>query len=183
MWHNPAMALFGRRPVTATVTTMAWSRTVDLEIQQWVAKRSSWVPSDDVRNVQKHSEQYWATVTDTQPGVPDGTGIPGPTTSSTRSELRLRVYYTYEALEWRRGRTLTASGTVPDDVRWPDDPLVTNERVRSRSETYAATFAADDKKYEASLPEPQWRTLEVGAACHLTLGLLGGVKSATRDGA
>ena len=33
----------------------------------------------------------------------------------------------------------------------------------------------------ASLPEQDWRALGVGAACQLTLGLLGGVRSVHRD--
>ncbi len=89
------MPLFGRRPVDAVVTGVAWSRVVRLERQEWVAKRSSWTPSDDVRNVKKHTESYLATVTDTQPGMPDANGIPGPPTTTTRMEPRVRIYYTY----------------------------------------------------------------------------------------
>ena len=57
------MPLFGKRQVQARVTGVAWSRVVQLERQEWVAKRSSWVPSDDVRNVEEHTESYWETVT------------------------------------------------------------------------------------------------------------------------
>jgi hypothetical protein len=71
------MPLFGKRQVQARVTGVAWSRVVQLERQEWVARRSSWVPSDDVRNVEKHTESYWETVTDMQPGMPGAAGIPG----------------------------------------------------------------------------------------------------------
>jgi len=50
--------------------------------------------------------------------------IPGPSTSSTRMELRTRFYYTYETLEWHKGRALHASGTGPSDVAWPEYTLL-----------------------------------------------------------
>ncbi len=173
------MPLFGRRPVDAVVTGVAWSRVVRLERQEWVAKRSSWTPSDDVRNVKKHTESYLATVTDTQPGMPDANGIPGPPTTTTRMEPRVRIYYTYEQLEWHKGAELKAWGTGQDGVTWPKYELGPRERVRDKEETYTATFAAGDKTYEAELPEREWRALEPGVSCRLTRGLFGGVKTAT----
>jgi hypothetical protein len=170
------MPLFGKRQVQARVTGVAWSRVVQLEQQEWVAKRSSWVPRDDVRNVKKHTESYLATVTDTQPGMPDANGMPGPPTTSTRIEPRFRTYYTFEALEWHKGAAPQASGTSQDGVAWPAYELGPGERVRDKKETYSATFSAGDKRYEATLPEAQWRALAPGGGCQLTLGLLGGVK-------
>jgi hypothetical protein len=67
------MAFF-RRHVDAEVTAFAWTRTVDMEQQQWVDKRSGWPPSEETRNVQRHQETYWETVTDWQPGAPNATG-------------------------------------------------------------------------------------------------------------
>src|ERR1700722_238686 len=122
------MPLFGKRQVQARVTGVAWSRAVQLERQQWVANRSSWVPSDDVRNVEKHTESYWETVTEMQPGMPGAAGFPGTPgaggfpgtpTPSTHVEPRTRVYYTYEALEWHKGAALRAWGTSQDGVAWP----------------------------------------------------------------
>jgi hypothetical protein len=175
------MAHFGKRLVEARVTGMAWSRVVQLERQEWVPKRASWVPSDDVRNVEKHQESYWAPVTDMQPGMPDANGIPGPTVSSTRTELRFRVYYTYEALEWHKGAALRAWGASQDGVAWPAYELGPKDRVRNKEETYTATFSAGDKSYEATLPEQEWRALQQGASCHLTLGLFGGVRKVAPD--
>jgi hypothetical protein len=71
------MPLFGKRQVQARVTALTWSRLVQLERQEWVAERSSWVPGDDVRNVKKHTESYWETVTDLRPGMPGAAGFPG----------------------------------------------------------------------------------------------------------
>ena len=205
------MPLFGKRPVQARVTGVTWSRVVQLERQEWVPKRSSWVPSDDVRNVEKHTESYVAAVNDMQPGMPGSGAIPGtpgsfpgtlgsfpgtpgaggfpatpgsggfPATPapSTRLEPRIRVYYTYEQLEWHKGAELKAWGTGQDGVTWPEYELGPHERVRDRSETYAATFAAGDKSYEATFSEQEWRALEPGVSCRLTLGLFGGVKAAT----
>jgi hypothetical protein len=99
-----------------------------------------------------------------------------------RQELQTRVYYTYEVLEWRKGRTLAADGTDPSAVSWPDYTLDPGERVRSTKEDYQVTFAAGDKQYETSLPEGQWRDLEPGASYELSLGLLGGVKKITPAG-
>jgi hypothetical protein len=82
-------------------------------------------------------------------------------------------------LEWRKGRTLRAAGTGPSGVAWPDYTLEPEERIRDEEETYAVTFTAADKRYEASLPEQEWRCLELGLTCHLSLGLLGGVKKVT----
>jgi hypothetical protein len=172
------MPLFGKRQVQAQVTALAWSRVIQLEQQEWVAKRSSWVPSDDVRNVENHSETYWATVTDTQPGPPDANGMPGPPTIQTRQELRSRFYYTFEQLEWHKGRAFRATGTDPSDVHWPQYTPEARERVRDKKETYTATFASteSDKQYEVTLPEQEWRVLERGGGYRLTLGLFGGVK-------
>ena len=173
------MPLFGKRQVQAQVTGVAWSRVVQLERQEWVAKRASWTPSDGVRNVEKHTESYLATVTDTTPGPPDANGMPGPPTTSTRLEPRFRTYYTYEQLEWHKGAELRAGGTGQDGVAWPAYELGPGERVRSEQETYTATFTDGDKSYEATLPEQEWRTLEPGIRCRLTRGLFGGVKAVT----
>jgi hypothetical protein len=97
------MPLF-RRHIDAEATALAWTRTVDIEQQQWVSKRSGWQPSGETRNVQRHQETYWETVTDWQPGPPDADGTPGPQQSTTRQELRTRTFYIYEALEWREDR-------------------------------------------------------------------------------
>jgi hypothetical protein len=176
------MPLFGKRLVQARVTGVAWSRVVQLERQEWVAKRSGWVPGDDVRNVKKHTESYLAPVTDTQPGPPGPDGMPGPPTTSTRLEPRFRTVYTYEALEWHKGTAPRASGTSQDGVAWPAYELGPGERVRGKKETYTATFSAGDKTYEASLPEQEWRALPPGGGCQLRLGLFGGVKQVTPDG-
>jgi len=194
------MPLFGKRQVQARVTGVAWSRVVQLERQQWVAKRSSWVPSDDVRNVERHTESYWETVTDMQPGMPGTTGfpgtpgmpgtggipgapnasgLPGTPTPSTHVEPRTRVYYTYEALEWHKGGELRSWGTSQDGVAWPAYELEPGERVRGKKESYSATFTAGDKSYEETLTEQEWRALAPGGSCQLTLGLLGGVKKVT----
>jgi hypothetical protein len=164
------------------VTGVTWSRVVQLERQEWVAKRSSWVPSDDVRNVKKHTESYLAAVTDTQPGMPDANGMPGPPTTTTRMEPRFRTYYTFETLEWHKGAAPQASGTSQDGVAWPAYELGPRERVRNQTETYTANFAAGDKTYEAKLPEQEWRALRPGGSCQLTLGLFGGVKKVTPAG-
>ena len=174
------MGLFGKRQVDAQVSDMTWSRVVQLERRQWVRKRGSWAPSEGTRNVEKHAETYWDTVTDMTPGAPSVDGIPGPATPSTRMELRTRFYYTYESLEWRKGRTLRASGTGPSGVAWPHYTPEPEERVRDQDETYAVTFTTADKQYEAKLPEQEWRRLERGLTCHLSLGLLGGVKRVTQ---
>jgi hypothetical protein len=178
------MPLFGKRQVEARVTWVTWSRVVQLERQEWVAKRSTWDPAfrDDVRDVHRHTETYWDTVTDTQPGTPGANGIPGPPTTSTRMEMRTRNYYTYEALEWHRSAAPQASGTSQDGVAWPAYELGPGERVSDRKETYSASFTAGDKSYKATLPEQEWRALAPGASCHLTLSLLGGVKKVTPAG-
>jgi hypothetical protein len=173
------MPLFGKRQVEARVTAVAWSRVIQLEQQEWVAKRSSWVPRDDVRNVKKHTEDYWETVTDMLPGAPDANGMPGPPTPQTRMELRTRFYYTFEELEWHKGRSFQAKGTDTGDVHWPQYTPEGRERVRDTKETYSATFTSADKQYAVTLPEPEWRALETGGGYRLTLGLFGGVKKVT----
>ena len=204
------MPLFGRRQVRARVTGLTWSRVVQLERQAWVAQRSSWDPAllSDVRNVHKHTETRMEMVTDMNPGMPGGAGFPGQqmpgagglpgqqmpgmpgagggfgqSAPSMRMEPRTHYYYTYEALEWQRGAELRAWGTSQDGVAWPAHDLAPGERVGSRTESYSATFSAGDKQYEMSLSEAEWRALNQGGSCTLTLGLLGGVKKATRAGA
>jgi hypothetical protein len=176
------MALFGKRHVVAQVTGLTWSRVVQLERRQWDQKRGMFVPSGETRNVQKHTEQFWATVTDMIPGTPDANGIPGPPTPVPRQELQTRVYFTYEVLQWHKGRTLTAEGTDPSAVAWPDyppDPPDPAERVRSKTEGYQVTFAAGDKQYETALPEAEWRDLEPGGSYDLSVGFFGGIKKIT----
>jgi hypothetical protein len=176
------MALFGRRPVGATVIARSWSRTVTLESQRWVPRQSSRVPSVNVRNVVKRAGAFAAPVAGPQqPGLPAGSGIPGPTVGGVPTEVRPTFYYTYEELEWGQGRVLAVSGDGPDDVRWPQEVLGAGERVKSRSESYTLALDASGQQHEASLPEPEWRALPAGSAVRLTLGLLGGVKTVTPD--
>lgn len=157
---------------------MTWSRLVQLEQQEWVHKRGSWVPPYDTRNVEKHTETYWQTVTDMTPGTPNANGIPGPGTPSTRMELQTRVYYTYELMEWHKGRTLQASGSGSHEVAWPEYTLQPKERVGNQKETYEVTFTGADKQYKTSLPEQEWRGLELGLTCRLSFGIFGGIKKA-----
>ena len=138
--------------------------------------------SDDVRNVEKHTESYLATVTDTTPGPPDANGMPGPPTVSTRMEPRFRTYYTFEVLEWHKGATPRAAGTSQDGVAWPAYELGSAERVRDKKESYSATFTAGDKSYQTALPEQEWRALAPGGSCQLILGLFGGVKKVMSAG-
>ncbi len=172
------MALF-RRHTDAKATALAWTRTVDMEQQQWVSKRSGWQPSGETRNVQRHQETYWVTVTDWLPGPTNADGTPGPQQPLTRQEPRTRTFYTYEALEWCEGRTLTASGAGQDDVQWPEYTLAPGERVRRKAENYSVTFTAPAKQYETTLDETQWRALTLGTTYRLRLGLLGGVREVT----
>ena len=172
------MALF-RRHIDAEAMAFAWTRTVEMEQQQWVAKRSGRQPSGETRNVQRHQETYWETVTDWLPGPTNADGTPGPQQPTTRQELRTRTVYTYEALEWREGRTLTASGADREAVHWPEYTLAPEERVRRKAETYSVTFTAPARQYETTLDETQWRTLTLGTTYRLSLGLLGGVREVT----
>jgi hypothetical protein len=172
------MALF-RRHVDAEATALAWTRTVDLEQQEWVSKRSGWQPGEETRNVQRHHESHWETVTDWQPGPPGADGMPGPQQPVTRQELREHTYWTYEALEWRESRTLTASGADRSDVRWPEYTLAPGERILRKTETYSVTFTGQAKQHETTLDEAQWRALTLGTTYRLSLGLLGGVHEVT----
>lgn len=203
------MPLFGRRQVQARVSGLTWSRVVQLERQEWVAKRSDWDPAllSDVRNVHKHTETRMEMVTDMNPGMPGGAGFPGQqmpgaggfpgqqmpgmpeagggfgqSAPSTRMEPRTHYYYTYEALEWHTGEALRAWGASQDGVASQARDLGPGERVGSRTESYSATFSAGAKEYEATLPEQEWRALTPGGGCTLTLGLFGGVKKAAPVG-
>jgi hypothetical protein len=172
------MALL-RRHVDAEATALAWTRTVDLEQQEWVSKRSEWQPGGETRNVERHQENYWETVTEWEPGPPGADGMPGPQQSVTRQELRTRTIFTFEALEWRESRTLIASGADRNDVRWPEYALAPVERLRRQTETYSVTFSGSAKKYEATLDETQWRALVLGTTYRLSLSLLGRVRDVT----
>lgn len=172
------MGLF-RRHVDAEATALAWTRTVDLEQQQWVSKRSDPKPGGETRNVERHPESYWETVTEWKPGPPGADGMPGPQQMETSQELRTRTFYTFEALEWRESRTLTASGASRDDVRWPEYTLEPGEQVRRNTETYSVRFAGPSKQYEATLDEAKWRALALGTTYRLSLGLLGAVRDVT----
>jgi hypothetical protein len=179
------MAIFGGRLVDARVTAVNWTRTMQLERQQWVARQGTLLPPDGARNVKKHTETYWAAPGDPLtggPSLPGGPSMPGmpaaPGAPRAQTELRTRVYYTYEVREGRKSRLLRASGATPGDVRWPEYTPEPGEVVRNQVETYMVTFAAAGKQYEKSLPEQEWRAFAPGDACRLTLGLLGRVKKA-----
>lgn len=172
------MTLFGGRLVDARVTAVTWTRTIQLERRQWVARRGAWLPPDGARNVEKHTETYRAAAAAPLSGPTGLSGLPGNVGAPRRARLRTRVYYTYEVQEWRKSRLLRASGGAPGDVRWPDYAPEPGERVRHQVETYTVTFTAAGKQYEKTLPEPEWRAFPPGGACRLTLNLLGGVKKA-----
>jgi hypothetical protein len=173
------MGLF-RRHIEAEAAALAWTRTVDLEQQEWVSKRSDWGrPGGETRNVQRHEESRWETVTDWEPGPPGADGMPGPQQAVTRQELKEYTFYTYEALEWRQSRTLTASGADRSDVRWPEYVLAPGERVGRQAETYSVTFTGPSKQYQTTLDEAQWRALSLGTTYRLSLGLLGAVRDVT----
>src|SRR6185437_3616766 len=121
------MTLFGGRLVDARVTAVTWTRTMQLERQQWVARRGTWLPPDGARNVEKHTETYRAAAAAPLSG---GTGLPGSVGAPRRTRLRTRVYYTYEVQEWRKSRLLRASGNGPGDVGWPEHAPEPGERVR-----------------------------------------------------
>jgi hypothetical protein len=175
------VALF-RRHVDAEAVAFAWTRTVNIEQQLWVSKRSGWEPTGETRYVQRHQESYWDTVTDWRPGPANADGTPGPQQPITRQELRTRTYYTYEALEWHESRSPTASGADRNDVHWPEYTLAPQERVRDKAETYSVTFTSSAKHYEANLDEAQWRALTLGTTYRLSLGLLGGVRDVAPAG-
>jgi hypothetical protein len=170
---------FLRRHVDAEATAFAWTRTIDLEQQQWVSKRSQWKPGGETRNVERHQESRWETVTEWEPGPPGADGMPGPQRPVTRQELKTRTFYTYEALEWLQSRSLIASGADRGDVRWPEYALEPGERIRTKTETYTVTFTGPAKKYETTLDETQWRALALGTTYRLSLGLLGRVREVT----
>ncbi len=172
------MALL-RRHIDAEATALAWTRTVDLEQQEWVSKRSGWPPGGETRNVQRHQENYWETVTDWKPGPPGADGMPGPQQPVTRQEFRTRTFYKYEALEWREGRTLKISGADRNGVQWPEYTLAPGERIRGKAEIYSVTFTGPARQYETTLDETQWRTLTLGTTYRLSLGLLGHVREVT----
>lgn len=169
------MALF-RRHLDAVAAAFAWTRTVTMEESEWVSKRSGWQPSGETRNVQRHQDTYLETVTNWQPGATNADGTPGPQIPITSTVPRTRTFYTYEALEWRESRTLTASGADRNDVHWPEYTLAPGERVRGKTETYSVAFTASAKRYQATLDETQWRALTLGTTYRLRLGLLGGVR-------
>ena len=91
-------------------------------------------------------------------------------------EPRVHVYYTFEQLEWHKGRSFQASGSDTGDVHWPKYTAESRERVRETQETYSATFTAGDKHYEVKLPKSEWHALRTDGAYRLTRGLFGGVK-------
>jgi hypothetical protein len=172
------MALFGKREVTAQVTGLAWRRVIQLERRQWEPGRSIIAPPDGARNVRKHTERSLGLVAGTTPGPPDANGMPGPP-AALKQEWQMRSVFTYEEPVWHKWRTLTAEGTDPGTVTWPDYAPDPDERISSREESYQATLAAGDRDYQASLPEQEWRALEPGGHYQLALGLLGGVKKVT----
>lgn len=129
--------------------------------------------------MQRHQEFYWETVTDWQPGTRNADGTPGAQQPVTRQVQRTRTVFTYEELEWRDGRAVTASGADRSEVRWPDYTPAPGERVRRKAESYSVTFRATAKQYDTTLDEAQWRSLTLGSIYRLSLGLLGGVRDVT----
>ena len=157
------MAIF-RRHIEAEATAFSWTKTVKTEQENWVEERSDWQPWGEIRNVTSHRESYR--------DMDNGT-------------LRTRTFYTYESKQWWEGRTLNSSGTDRDDVHWPVYTLQPGERVFAKWETYSVTFTTQEKKYEKTLDESQWRALTPGATYRVSLGLFGGVREVTparRDG-
>lgn len=164
------MALFGKRQVKAQVLSLSWRRVIQMDRQVWERTRSTVRPTGAVKDLERHVEQYWETVTHSHPGTADGTGATGSPTTTRRQVERTRSYFTYEELVWIKGRTLTAKGTDPSAVAWPEYTLEPNERISGREEAHEVIFAAGERTYAASPPEEEWRDLEPGASYVLTLG-------------
>jgi hypothetical protein len=166
------MALFHRH-ADGVLTSVSWERSIDMEHQEWVGKKTEAQPNlegnDEIRNARQEKEGYWVSVG-----------------SEGEMEHRTRWVWKYEQLEWRPGRTVKASGTSQASVDWPSYELEARERAGERHETYVAVFEVphggpgsgkQGKTREGKLDEATWRSLTMGARYHLELGVLGGVKA------
>jgi hypothetical protein len=180
------MALF-RRHAAAVLVAVSWQRSIDIEHQDWVERRSQARPladdvEQDVRNERQEKEVYYETVTEYE----TTTDSDGNTTTvpMKHKERRTRMVWVYDHLEWCPSRTVEASGDSHADVDWPQYTLEDRERPGEQHETYTAVFETaregkNAKTREAELDEETWRSLAMGASYHLDLGVFGGIKGVT----
>jgi hypothetical protein len=84
------------------------------------------------------------------------------------------VGYAYEGLVWDQLRTVTASGDGRSDVVQSSPALRPGEQVRDKSESYTVELSSDKgKRYHVRVPEPQWRSLEMGSAYRFRCNIAG----------
>jgi hypothetical protein len=165
------MALF-RKHADGVLTSVSWERSIDMEHQEWVSRKTEAQPdlegNDEIRNARQEKEDHWVMAGDEE------------------MERRTRWVWKYEQLEWHSGRTVKASGTSQADVHWPSYELEERERAGERHETYVGVFEVPrggpgsgkpDRTREGKFDEATWRSLRIGARYHLEVGVLGGVKA------
>jgi hypothetical protein len=164
------MALL-RRNIDAKAIAFAWTRIIEIAQLQWVPKTSMAMPRGEIRNLQYRELSIPQMVTELSP--------PDYKRPTTRWVQKSYTQYTYEVLEWCKGRTVTASGADQDDVHWPDCTLASGEEPWGKDENYSVTFATPTKQYETTLDEAQWRTLTLGTTYRLSISRLGRVREVT----
>jgi len=175
--------MFHRHP-DAVLIAVSWERSIDIEHQEWVDKKSESrpLPFDDVelRNERQEKEVYYESVTEWE------TDSDGNSTPATRQERRTRMVWKWEQREWCKYRTVEATGDSRDDVDWPSCDLEDGDREGEQHEKYVAVFESvrkpgkQGKSHKGELDAATWQSLEMGAVYQVDLGLLGGVKGVTR---
>ncbi len=179
--------LFGTHKVLAEVKERDWRRTIYVSQAVWTDERSQSGPPEGARNV----STAWEVVGSRE--VPDGEScsysFTMKRTSCTpkyRSESIYGTVYHYQVREWQRTRQVAASG-VNNTPSWPTYTLQTAtdqpERLDGNDQIYRIKFQAGNggKVYTQSLPQSQWRTMQVGTGYTLQVDNAGNIRHFTMN--
>jgi hypothetical protein len=173
-----------RKQVNARIEGFSWQRSIATEYQVWTKESSYKEFPKNSRNRKTRQESYRKSTTvyrdkyvyrPDNPGPEDYVWVSEPV---TEWKWDTRTRYEYEVPQWKRGRTLWASGRSRTDVHWPDDRLEGAEARRNsaKTESYTVRFVATNgKRYHKDLTEKAWMELDTNADYLLKTTLSGKV--------
>ncbi len=179
------MMLFKTDDITASVTDIAWERSVAVEAFTLVTSSGWWDEIPSSADVQSCSQAYRYTSDVPQANATEvcgeeyvedtGTGI-----GEVVQECVYRVYddyCEYTAMAWVVVDTVTESGNdlYPD---WPYLTLGQDQREGARNERYRITFSGDGESYTYTTTDSDLFIMaEPGSRWILSVNSMGGVQS------
>jgi len=172
--------------VTATVTGVAWERSIAVEEYKTVTGKDWWDEIPEGADILSCSEEYRYTSNEPEPNATEVCGEPytedtGTGVGEVVQDCTYEVYddyCEYSGMAWVVTDTVTETGTdlYPD---WPLLSLANNQREGERTENYQITFSGDGETYSYTTTNSDiFLQADRGSRWTLQVNQLGGVQSA-----